>query len=776
MTLSLDSPPSGSSAPSSPSASSPPTQLAIPPLPSLSVSPASPVHQSSSSPLPSPAQERSDRGERPSLREAFKSKWRTSRSSGLTDSKPRKGTGSPTAWGSSKADLGVPPLSPRSQSNADKHPKEAPQKDGLQRDTQGNVASGPVGELLAYVQHLVSGNADIDVFARTHPYFLAEERLLEILLEPLLQSEAQTANAKLRAHRVLKFLGAWLSCGDRRGRAELVAIVERYLERFSEKPDLAKETRTLRDLLVSPAGASGEPSRAEERLRCLAMLAQEGRPLETAGSNGERFLQLDLSELAMQLTGLEQACFDLVDTQELLFGRHRTADSLAPLAQMANHVERWVFSEVLRCASSQARTKTIERFVLLADTLCQMANLSTSLQIISALSSRPVARLRHAWASLDPAVHKLFHRLLAWINPDDDYQPYREHLPSLIHPRLPFFPVIIKDLDHAEALPTFLNPSSSSLSTSSSSSSLSSLSSSSSSSSLSSSSIPTSLSTGDQTNSQLVNWHKMRMLGRICASVHGCHQKPFQYPPSKLREWVLARPLLTEDEIDQLCAAASVDDAAELSDEEFPALPDPPPASKGSDIAVGDEGFRNRLRRRREKMKQADFKDALLRDERRQLKALKKQLAAVASAASVVVPFLCPSDDDSSEVADASALLSSSSLEELALASRPFCALDWALLDEELPLSTELWQASSERLAALSRANSEADHSVAQLHLRHSELQSHEHSLLTQITSFADTLEHGIAQWSFDSSQGLITDSSLDDCLQAVDALLLRLD
>src|SRR3989338_2222750 len=51
LTLSLDSPPSGSSAPSSPSASSPPTQLAIPPLPSLSVSPASPVHQSSSSPL-----------------------------------------------------------------------------------------------------------------------------------------------------------------------------------------------------------------------------------------------------------------------------------------------------------------------------------------------------------------------------------------------------------------------------------------------------------------------------------------------------------------------------------------------------------------------------------------------------------------------------------------------------------------------------------------------------------------------------------------------------
>eukprot|EP01129_Flabellula_baltica_P014726 TRINITY_DN713_c0_g1_i2.p1 TRINITY_DN713_c0_g1~~TRINITY_DN713_c0_g1_i2.p1 ORF type:complete len:740 (-),score=149.84 TRINITY_DN713_c0_g1_i2:1473-3692(-) len=116
-------------------------------------------------------------------------------------------------------------------------------------------------------------------------------------------------------------------------------------------------------------------------------------------------------ELARQLTLKEQQLFEKVRRQELM-KVNSPNPNLSSLLDHHNKIVSWVKTEILRRGKADSRKRLISLFLKAANELYTMKNYSTLSQVILALGSTEIQKLKRSWTEELTETKNFFHSLL----------------------------------------------------------------------------------------------------------------------------------------------------------------------------------------------------------------------------------------------------------------------------------------------------------------------------------------------------------------------------
>lgn len=602
--------------------------------------------------------------------------------------------------------------------------------EGLVFSLTGKLMGGSAEDLLKYVQRLVSGSEEAVVFAFTHTLFMTETKLLETLLGSLLHNHRQQQPAsgtiasaeKLRARRVTNFLKTWIGTNNRWQKAELLDIVNHYMEQYAVVPDLVNDARILRDFI-----AQQQQQQASESIAVLRAAAQQrlslsdyrNVPVSSGGSSrsaARSILDHDINTLAAQLTALEQTFFQLVDVEQILDappGKASAVPSLQPWTEHAFSLALWVRWELRN--GGTLKTRVLDRFVHLAAALRELGNFGTAFQIVLALKS--ISFVVRSKDRLDATTQKLFAELSSWTSSTRHYHVYREMLSKKItRPKLPYLHITIGDIERACRMPTF-----------------------------------------QQDTPTDVNWLKMKKLGRAFIEIVRSQEVPFALPFCQdLLQWIHSSPAIDVSDVQDVSdptssstttttattsSSSSSPSSSTASDEDHSVHPhgNYPSGSQACSInisvssssaALNDQGRSpgtspsspseqdatsriSQILRRRETRKQAEVtKEGLERETKQAKSSVKKKLINSAAFLQQVMPYLDVEELEQAPAVTLLAVAPNASIEEVALAVRSVVGFNEMQIEDEVLCSLEEWQSNTERAATLGKSLSDCEQSL----------------------------------------------------------------
>eukprot|EP01125_Pyxidicula_operculata_P006043 TRINITY_DN2111_c0_g1_i1.p1 TRINITY_DN2111_c0_g1~~TRINITY_DN2111_c0_g1_i1.p1 ORF type:complete len:1230 (-),score=380.39 TRINITY_DN2111_c0_g1_i1:146-3835(-) len=174
------------------------------------------------------------------------------------------------------------------------------------------------------------------------------------------------------------------------------------------------------------------------------------------------FLSFNPTEVARQMTLMDEQLFHKVRAREFLGGGWAKKDAMsrAPnLTKFINHTNRmaaWVVTEILQPTSYELCSEYIQRFIRIGKELLEMRNYSGVMNILTALHSAPIGRLKNAWNLVPSKEKKDFEDLTDSLSLLGHYKNYRETVKNLpaSTPCIPLIPVTCSDLNGlCEVLP-----------------------------------------------------------------------------------------------------------------------------------------------------------------------------------------------------------------------------------------------------------------------------------------------------------------------------------
>jgi RasGEF domain len=89
----------------------------------------------------------------------------------------------------------------------------------------------------------------------------------------------------------------------------------------------------------------------------------------------------------------------------------------------------------------EERTKTLRRFIRIANQLYELSNFHSLMMIVTGLGSSSVSRLKATWKALDKKSHEIFTRLQNLMSIVSNFKQYRAAL-TKIAPTTPCIPLI----------------------------------------------------------------------------------------------------------------------------------------------------------------------------------------------------------------------------------------------------------------------------------------------------------------------------------------------
>ncbi|KAJ1659296.1 Guanine nucleotide exchange factor lte1 [Dispira simplex] len=91
-----------------------------------------------------------------------------------------------------------------------------------------------------------------------------------------------------------------------------------------------------------------------------------------------------------------------------------------------DRMSQWVVTEIVRTADIQERVLVVEKFIRIALKCYYHANFSTLMQIIFALTSSPVTRLKHTWELVNDEAYETFQHLKNFASPTRNWKNLRD--------------------------------------------------------------------------------------------------------------------------------------------------------------------------------------------------------------------------------------------------------------------------------------------------------------------------------------------------------------
>ncbi|XP_003252708.1 RAS guanyl-releasing protein 4 isoform X5 [Nomascus leucogenys] len=169
------------------------------------------------------------------------------------------------------------------------------------------------------------------------------------------------------------------------------------------------------------ATVAQEGNSAQRRLGDSSNLLSPGGPgpplpMSSPGLGKKRkvsllFDHLETGELAQHLTYLEFRSFQAITPQDLrsyvLQGSVRGCPALEGSVALSNSVSRWVQVMVLSRPGPLQRAQVLDKFIHVAQRLCQLQNFNTLMAVTGGLCHSAISRLKDSHAHLSPDSTKL---------------------------------------------------------------------------------------------------------------------------------------------------------------------------------------------------------------------------------------------------------------------------------------------------------------------------------------------------------------------------------
>ena len=126
------------------------------------------------------------------------------------------------------------------------------------------------------------------------------------------------------------------------------------------------------------------------------------------------------------------------------------APHILNLIDRFNQVSHWVQSAIVSERKKEARAKVLKRFVKIAWECYTMNSFNVIQEIIAALNSASVGRLKLTWKELKPKTLALWARLQESLSQKQNYKAFRETLATCVPPCIPYLGIFLSDLTFIE--------------------------------------------------------------------------------------------------------------------------------------------------------------------------------------------------------------------------------------------------------------------------------------------------------------------------------------
>eukprot|EP00005_Dracoamoeba_jomungandri_P000702 CAMPEP_0174257274 /NCGR_PEP_ID=MMETSP0439-20130205/6438_1 /TAXON_ID=0 /ORGANISM="Stereomyxa ramosa, Strain Chinc5" /LENGTH=993 /DNA_ID=CAMNT_0015340291 /DNA_START=75 /DNA_END=3056 /DNA_ORIENTATION=+ len=289
----------------------------------------------------------------------------------------------------------------------------------------------------------------LHTFITTYQSFITPYQLYEKLLErydapPKYQEDANTI--RLRVSVVLKY---WIGKQFADLDDDLIENVYSFINN-----KLASDGQDQLASLLQKEITKKIENRISQRNAMFA--PPEVLKVQTTRSLSEIFLLAKDQDIAEQLTLVESNLYCAIEPQELLNQSWNSpklqyrAPNVIAMINRANAVSFWVASMILLQEKPRDRKKMVDKFISVAEALRKLNNFHTLMGIIAGLNTSSVSRLRSIKSEISKKTLSNFKKHEELMNPEGNFQFYRDTIHASHLPCIPYLGVYLKDLTFIE--------------------------------------------------------------------------------------------------------------------------------------------------------------------------------------------------------------------------------------------------------------------------------------------------------------------------------------
>ncbi|KAI4628443.1 hypothetical protein J4E83_002993 [Alternaria metachromatica] len=258
--------------------------------------------------------------------------------------------------------------------------------------------------------------------------------------------------------RVVNILKSWFDNYWMEGNDEEARILIQRVYNFAKDHVATTSTPGAAPLMTSVEQRSRGPDMPTKRL-VLTLSAQTPQPILPKHMKKLKFLDIDATEFARQLTIIESRlygkirpteCLNKTWQKKLAPGEPDPAANVKALILHSNQLTNWVAQMILTQQDVKRRVIVIKHFVNVADKCRQLNNFSTLTSIISALGTAPIHRLNRTWSAVNQRSMATLESMRKLMGSTKNFAEYRDTLHRANPPCIPFFGVYLTDLTFIE--------------------------------------------------------------------------------------------------------------------------------------------------------------------------------------------------------------------------------------------------------------------------------------------------------------------------------------
>jgi len=354
----------------------------------------------------------------------------------------------------------VPPTTPSSTTA----PTGQGQGDGCVSDEDDNLRIAPLEGLIDRLTMLKHADANFNRdFITTYKLFTTSEKLFDMLIarfnptppEGLTpeETEAFWKDVTSTRIRIFIFLTTWVNTMWNSSTPKpLVDKMNAFLEEATktQKGACEKLSRTLKKALTDDEskGPFMFDTKLPKPILPLNMIL--GAPCPEVS-----VCTIHPKEIARQMSLIEQNMFRAVkpwELQNLAFSKKdkTLAPNVNAITRHFNVISQWFACEILTKKNLEERVRVAELVLDTAEYCRQLQNYNALNEIISALNTSAVFRLKKTWAGLSQHHTKLFSELSELMSNKHNYQNLRHQLHDVQPPFVPYLGVYLTDLTFIE--------------------------------------------------------------------------------------------------------------------------------------------------------------------------------------------------------------------------------------------------------------------------------------------------------------------------------------
>jgi len=164
-------------------------------------------------------------------------------------------------------------------------------------------------------------------------------------------------------------------------------------------------------------------------------------PVTPGKETAPTMLDVHPEELARQMTLVEHALFKAIPYKELLTNAKagKNNPNVSNMISYTNHLVNWIGTQIVKQEDIRVRAMTLARFITVAKCcIVSCQNYNGAMEVLSALRSSAVFRLKHTWNLLPDNIWDDYEWLETLFESDNNYARYRSALSNAVPPCVPY--------------------------------------------------------------------------------------------------------------------------------------------------------------------------------------------------------------------------------------------------------------------------------------------------------------------------------------------------